>query len=370
MSTVKTAGSWTPDYAVLPGDVLAEHLEARGWTQAELARRCGKSPKLISEIISGKNPIEPDTALALERVLGMKAEIWNGIEADWRLFKAKEADRQEANRHIAWVSSFPLASLRKRLIVPDIRDTGDARDKLLAFFGVGSETAYAARWQSSTVAYRHSKTKASSPELLRVWLRLGELEAEKVSSPPFDHDRLVSLMPKLRSLTLFEPDHYVPAARELCLSAGVLLAIVAPVENAALSGAAYHLADGRAVAQLSMRHRSNDHFWFTLFHELGHLVLHKKAVVFVDDHRADGGEDKHEAEADGFAEDKLVGRARLRSLCDQNSRSRAVVVASAKTFGVHPGVLVGMLQHRGSVPWQNLNGLKQKIDVDRFASVP
>lgn len=369
MATIKTVGSWTPDYAVPPGDVLAEHLEARGWTQAELARRCGKSPKMISEIISGKNPIEPETALALERVLGMKAEIWNGIEADWRLSKAKEADRLEADRHAAWLSSFPLASLRKRHIVPDIRDAADARDRLLAFFGVASETAYAARWQASAVSYRRSQTKASSPESLRVWLRLGELEAEKTPSPPFNSERLLDLMPALRALTLSEPDHYVPAARKLCLSAGVVLTIVAPVEKAALSGAAYRLGDGRGVAQLSMRHRSNDHFWFTLFHELGHLILHKKGAVFVDDHLKDGGEDRLEGEADGFAEDKLVGRARLQSLDERNSRSRASVVLSAQAFGVHPGVLVGMLQHRGIVPWQNLNSLKQKIDADRFSLV-
>jgi len=367
MASASTGGSWNPNYAVPPGEILAEHLEVRGWSQAELARRTGKSAKLISEIISGKNPVEPDTALALERVLGMKAEVWNNIEANWRLFKAREADQKKAEEHAAWVRSFPLASLKKRGIVPDTRNIAQVRDSLLAFFGVASEAAFASRWQEAAVTYRHSKARASSPEALRVWLRLGEAAAENVRGPEFDQDRLVRLLPDLRKLTLSEPEHYVPAAQEMCLSAGVVLAIVAPVEKACLSGAAYHLPDGRGVAQLSLRHRANDHFWFTLFHELGHLVLHKKTAVFVDDDGADEGDGKAEAEADEFAEEKLVGRMKLGAFCNQRPRSRAEVEALAESVGIHPGVVVGMLQHRRVLPWTNLNGLKQKLAVEEFA---
>jgi HTH-type transcriptional regulator/antitoxin HigA len=367
MASIHDGGSWTPDYGVPPGDILAEHLEARGWSQAELARRCGKSPKMISEIISGRNPIEPETALALERVLGMKAEIWNGIEADWRIFKAREADRRRAEQHAAWVRSFPLLSLKRRGIINDTRDLVEARDSLLAFFGVASETAYSTRWEPSAVAYRHSKTKASSPQALRVWLRLGELAAERVHGPVFDPDGLSALLPELRRLTLEEPGRYIPEVREMCLAVGVVVAIVAPVDKACLSGAAYRLPDGRGVAQLSLRHKSNDHFWFTLFHELGHLLLHKRTAVFVDD---EGGSDDEglEAEADEFAEEKLVGRTRLSAFCSQRPRSRRAVDEFAEAVGIHPGVVVGMLQHRRVLPWTHLNDVKQKLDVSQFAA--
>jgi len=73
--------SYRPDYAVPPGWVLEEHLESRGHSTAELARRCGRPAKLISEIIAGKAPVDPTTALQLERVLGLEASIWLGIEA-------------------------------------------------------------------------------------------------------------------------------------------------------------------------------------------------------------------------------------------------------------------------------------------------
>ena len=76
---------YQPDYAVPPGSVLDEHLAAHGFSHAEFARRCGRSPKLISEIVAGKAPLEPATARQFEKVLGMDARIWLGIEANYRL---------------------------------------------------------------------------------------------------------------------------------------------------------------------------------------------------------------------------------------------------------------------------------------------
>lgn len=87
---------YKPDYAVPPGWLLEERLEVQGISHAEFARRCGRSPKLISEIIAGKAPIEPATALQFEKVLGVDAGIWLGIESDYQLHKAREAEAKEA----------------------------------------------------------------------------------------------------------------------------------------------------------------------------------------------------------------------------------------------------------------------------------
>ena len=83
---------YRPDNAIPPGWVLAERLEAHNISHAEFARRCGRSAKLISEIIAGKAPVEPETALEFERVLGVDAGIWLGIEADYCLHPVKPAD--------------------------------------------------------------------------------------------------------------------------------------------------------------------------------------------------------------------------------------------------------------------------------------
>ena len=98
--------SYNPDYAVPPGRVLEERLKAHKISHAEFARRCGRSPKLISEIIAGKAPIEPKTAIQFEKVLGVDAGIWLGIESDYRLHLEREAETQGAEASIA--SATPL----------------------------------------------------------------------------------------------------------------------------------------------------------------------------------------------------------------------------------------------------------------------
>ncbi len=90
--------TYRPDYAPAPGVLLREYLETQGLSQAEFARRCGRSPKLISEILSAKAPILPRTALAFERVLGLDASIWLGLENDYRLHLARQ-DEQAVQQH-------------------------------------------------------------------------------------------------------------------------------------------------------------------------------------------------------------------------------------------------------------------------------
>ena len=87
---------YAPDYAVSPGAVLEERLAAHDISHAEFARRCGRSAKLIGEIIAGQAPVEPETALRFEQVLGVAAHIWLGIEKDYRLHRRRAAEAGKA----------------------------------------------------------------------------------------------------------------------------------------------------------------------------------------------------------------------------------------------------------------------------------
>ena len=107
---LKSSYKWKPEYPIPPSLVLREHLEARGYLQAEFARRCGRSPKLISEIIAGKAPLEANTALQFEQVLGLDADIWIGIESQYRLFLVQEAEAEKMTADADGRRSFRFAS--------------------------------------------------------------------------------------------------------------------------------------------------------------------------------------------------------------------------------------------------------------------
>src|ERR1700722_14006112 len=128
---------YRPAYGVAPGKLLEEYLETQSISARELARRCGRSAKLIVEIISGKASLEPETALQLERVLGMDADVWLRMEATYRLFLARADDATRLSSEIGWAARFPIRELERRGILTASKDAAQTVTQLLGFFGVG-----------------------------------------------------------------------------------------------------------------------------------------------------------------------------------------------------------------------------------------
>ena len=347
---------YAPDYAVPPGWVLDERLEAHGISHAEFARRCGRSPKLISEIIAGKAPVEPGTALQFEKVLGVDASIWLGIESAYRLHRAREAEAADAAASAEWLQALPVRELVKRgcLQGPD----SDSVSKLLAFFGVGSVEAWTAKHAQAKVAYRHSPRFKSDEVALATWLRLGEIEAESQECAEYNASKFRRAMREVRGLTREPVAEALERVRQIMNQVGVALAVIKPLQKTALSGAAWWLSPRKAVIQLSARHKSDDHLWFSLFHEAAHILLHSKKCIFVDGTSDDGTD--VETEANAWAANALVARADWERFVARSPRSKADVCAFADEQGIAPGIVVGMLQHVNVLPWNHLNSLKER----------
>jgi addiction module HigA family antidote len=350
--------TYQPDYAVPPGWILEERLELQRMSHAEFARRCGRSAKLISQIIAGKAPVEPETALQFEKVLGLDASVWLGIEADYQLHKARKAETSELERAVAWYRRFPVTELVKRQCFEKPASDTDGVSKLLAFFGVASVDAWQRRFGATNVAYRRSPSINSSDEALATWLRLGEREAERQECAEYDEGQFKNSLRNMRGLTKEMPAVFLPAMRRLCNEAGVTFVIIKGLSGIAISGAARWLSPRKAVIQQTARHMSDDHFWFSFFHEAAHLVLHSKKDIFVDGHRGDSS--LLEDEANAWTENLLVPRSHWEAFKATQPRSAAAVRLFAQQQGIAPGIVVGMLQHHGVLPWTHLNRLKRR----------
>ncbi|MEW9838341.1 HigA family addiction module antitoxin [Mesorhizobium marinum] len=351
--------AFNPDYAPPPGWLLEEHLEVAGLSHAEFARRCGRSPKLISEIISAKAPVEPETALQFEKVLGVSARIWLGIEADYQLHKARKAEENAAANQKEWLQSFPLKEMVERNFFSEPVSDVDALSKVLSFFRVGTIEAWSAKYASANVAYRHSPTFKSSDACLATWLRAGELIAEGQDTSDYNEAAFKAALAEIRTLTLAPVNEAMARTRKLCADAGVTVALVKPFPKTALSGAAWWHTPRRPVVQLSARHKTDDHLWFSFFHEAAHIILHSKKTVFVDNGSTDG--DAMEAEANAWASHVLVPTASWRRFVASGPRSASAVKEFALDQSIAPGIVVGMLQHHGHLAWSHLNGLKVRL---------
>ena len=353
---------YRPDYAVLPGAVLEERLEAHGLSHAEFARRCGRSAKLISEIISGKAPVEPATALQFEKVLGVDAGIWLGIEKDYQLHRAREAEAEETEEVTSWVQAFPLKELIKRRVIERPASNSDAVSRLLTFFGVGSVNAWCVKYERMSVAYRHSPSFASDKTALATWLRLGELEAEQQECGDYNAAAFKHALRRIRRLTRKPFADALEEAQKLCNDAGVVLRLVKPLPKTALSGAAWWLTPRRAVIQLSGRHKTDDHLWFSLFHEAAHLLLHSKKGIFIDWTNGKEARTDIEAQADAWASDFLVPRSHWEQFTAAGVYSEGAIRQFAEEQEIAPGIIVGRLQHESRLPWRTpLNSLKVRL---------
>lgn len=352
--------TWSPDWAIHPGDHLAEHLASRGLSQAEFARLADMTPKLVSTIISGANPVTADTALKFERVLGMKADIWTGLQADWDLHQAKVAKEVEAERAKATLACFPVKVLKDRRILPATNEPAPLFDGLLRFFGVGSIDAFDARLANMAVHHRQSKAYVTSPYHVAAWLLLGERQARAMDLPAYDQGKFSAAVREIRTLTVKGPEEFYPRMVELCRGAGVALVLEKPIERTCLFGSARWFEGDRAIIQMSLRMKTNDHFWWTFFHEAAHVTLHR-GRAFADDKGGEG--DGLEDEADAWAEDVLVGATRFKAFKATRPRSADAIIAFADEVGIHPGIVVGMLQHHGVIDFRHLNHFKARYEL-------
>lgn len=350
---------YRPDYAVSPGWVLEERLEAYGISHAEFARRCDRSPKLISEIIAGKAPIVPQTAFQFEMVLGVDASIWLGIEADYRLHRIREAAKKNAEAAGSWSRSFPVKDLKNRGVISKSASPDKAAPELLAFFGVASINAWKMKYEHVNVAFRHSPSFESDRAALTAWLRLTEIDARDQNCGSYNVTRFKKALAQVRQFTRNPVREALENTRVLFNEAGVALSLVKPLPKTRVSGAAWWVSPNRPVVALSARHKTDDHLWYSLFHEAAHIILHGKKNVFID--RSNGMSDEVETEADQWAVNALIPGTAWSGFIAKGSFGGDDVRSFADEHKIAPGIVVGRLQHTKHIAWSHLNRLKIRL---------
>jgi addiction module HigA family antidote len=356
MNTIKQY-TFKPDYSVHPGEILGETLKARSISQSELASRYGISEKHVSQIINGKASVSSETALLFERALGIRASLWMNLESSHRLHIARRAEEARFTSFYDWATEFPLRSLSQRGWIPPTNNKEEKVRALLDFFGVSSPAAWEAQYKKLAVAYRKSPAFTTSMKSIASWLRIGELKASDIATQPFDKTRFRRSLHKIRQLTSLDPSEFEPRMKQLCHEAGVALVFVPELSGAHVSGATMWLSSDKALIIQSLRYRTDDHFWFTFFHEAAHILLHRKHAIFIEEEsRAVSDE---EAKADAFAANHLISRARYDKFVSIRPISRIRVVDFAKELQIAPGVVVGRLQHDEVVPFSWFHDLKR-----------
>lgn len=356
---VNSQNEFQPDYAVSPGEILSVELELRGMTQQELARRTGITPKHIISILKAKSAITPETAIKFERALGMPVEYWLNLESHYQEILARVAEESQLERDLDWLNRIPINAMAKLNWLDKIKDKKAQLVEVLRFFGIANVDQWDEMWPNLNVAYRQNQSHEVFPEAVSAWLRQGEIAASSIACRPYNKTKFRDVLDEIRGLTTEDPAHFVPVMQELCSMAGVAVVFVPALPKTRVSGATRWLNKDKAIIQLSLRYKTDDHLWFTFFHEAGHILLHGKKELFLEG--TNGLDQGKENEANTFAQQELIPAKLFSKFIAKQNFNKTAINAFARTAGIAPGIIVGQLQYKKLLNIKFCNDLKQRF---------
>jgi HTH-type transcriptional regulator/antitoxin HigA len=360
--------SFEPNSTPHPGETVLEYLEFYGWSQRDLARRTGLAPKTISEICNGKAPISPQTALTFEKAFQRPALLWLNLQRDFDEAAARDREFARSLQWGDWVRGFPLKEMKQlKFTLPTGRSDVEV---LLNFFGVSSPESWDSVWKASAVAYRQTRGVNLREGAIAAWVREAEIVSREMDLSEFSEQRLVSSLGELRRLTQTRADEIMEPVQEICSAAGVAVVWIPELHGTAISGCARWLNEKKALVGLTLRYKTDDQLWFTLFHEIGHILLHRNKRSFVVDNAEQDLSDRvidpemqqYEAEANQFSADTLIPPSVLGEFIRGREFTNESIHDFAQAVGVGPGIVVGRLQHDGILKRHQGNALKQKLN--------
>ena len=336
----KKTYQFKPDFAVSPGETLKEVMDSMGMTQKELAIRTELTVQTLNRIFKGEQPITYETSDRLEMVTGTPARFWNNLEGLYREQLAKLEGLKQLETDLEWLKTMPTRELAERKYIELFSDKKELLRETLSFYGVSSASAWRGIWESPEVAARRSMCFESEPGPASAWLRMGEIEANKITCSPYNKECFNNALMVIRSLTREEPAVFEPEMKRLCAESGVAVALVKEVKKVPWNGATKWLTPNKAMILLCLRGKGDDRFWFSFFHEAGHVLHDPKKSLYIND----GKElDPREKKANRFAAQILIPDKYNKEI--RQISSDADITRMAEKLDIAPGIVVGRYQH-------------------------
>ena len=348
-----------------PGDTIQEHLDHIKMSQAELAERLGRSIPKLNELIKGKAPLTKETATKLEYVLDIPASFWLNLERTYQ----DELLEIEKMEHLAlckeWVQTFPLSIMKKMGLVPNTKNKETLASSLLKFFRVGSPAQWSDIYKGSSLAFKIELRHTTEPEAISVWLRLGELQAEKIELANFDKKGLRNSFDMIQEISYRHSDNWLEELQVHCASFGVALVYTPSIAKAPIYGATRWIKNNSIpLIQLTDREKDYHAFWFTFYHELGHILYHGKKDIFIEGIDSIQPDKEKEDEADAFAARMLLSEKEKNELFQYPEFYKELILELSEKFKKHPAILVGQVQRvfHNLYKSRELNGLKVRVE--------
>jgi len=347
-----------PARAIAPGRIILRELEARGWSQQDLAAILGRPEQMISEIIQAKKQISAETARQLARAFGTSPDFWMNLETQYRLLLAEKGGNEaEIERRSKLYDFAPVYELIRRGWIHSAGSIEELEQEICQFFQIPSIDDR----PQVIASYRVSAERGPEERAIIAWVcRVKQLAAAQ-SVKAFNHDQMLDFIPKLLALTSDETN--ISKVPDLCIENGIHFLIVPHLPKSYLDGAALWV-EGHPVVALSLRYDRLDYFWFTVLHELAH-ILNQNDESHVDQlfDQNEPEVQQDEIQANLLARKWLIPEEALKEFIEWNHPrySRINITNFAEKQNRHPGIIVGQLMYRKEIKYSNLREYLVKV---------
>jgi len=359
------ANQYKPDIVFHPSITLNEKLAEMGMSIKEFALRTGKPEKTIIAVLKEESSLTPEMAILFENVTQIPAQFWINKQARYNEYVARKKQEEAIAAASDWTKEFPYAEMATYKWVPSTRNTEEKTVNLLNYFGVASHRAWEKLYLETElkVAAYTSLKQSHQPHAISAWLRQGELQAKPIKAPVFDVKKLKSNIQAMRQLMVEQPANFFEQLQELCLQAGVILLFTPKLPKVPLSGSTRWL-NNTPLIQLTARYKKNDSFWFTFFHELGHIILHGKKYISLENVDFAAVDPEKEEEAHQFAISLTFTSEQEKEVLQNTPITEQDIIEYAKKFNTHPAMIIGRLQHDEYIPYSVGRQFMEPIDLN------
>ncbi len=340
--------------ATPPGATIKEQLVNRNMSQKEFAIRMDMSEKHISKLINGDVQLTPEMAMRLELVLGLPAHFWNNLESNYREKLLKVQAENEMDEDLEIMRKIPYNEMANNEWIPKTRNPNERVNNLRKFFeivqlGILKEPSVLG------INYRKLGESENSDYALLAWAQRAKLEARNISVDSINVDKLKNYLPVIRKMTRQDPQDFCPRLYNILAECGIAIVFLPHIGGSFLHGATFY--DGpKIVVGMTVRGKDADRFWFSLFHEFGHIV--RGDLNLTNNHR-----DEIEKVADAFARDMLIPQNEYDKFIKRKTFDRCSIRRFSDRIEIDPGIVVGRLQKEGYIQFNMFNDMKTRYEI-------
>lgn len=341
-----------------PGSYVEDILDDLNITQKEFANRLNTTEKSLSKLINGEDNLSKEMAYKLSKLTGVSINTWMNLQNEYEK-KILEINDKKLEDEYEVCKLINFKYFKDHGFVDNGRfSLKEKVEKLRSILKI-SDLTYLANFKME-VSYRNTREfEEKSIVNSNVMLEIASNIARNKCDNKLDKKKLKDYLPEIKKMTIQDPGKFFPRLKEILLECGIVLVALPNLRNASINGATKRFKNGSVMLLISDRNKDADIFWFSIIHEISHIL----DSDFYSDYNDKDDYFKKELKADNFAREFFIKDKYYDEFIKNEFFSKSSIVGFSKEHGIHPSILLGRLQNDGKIPYSYHHGLKTQYSV-------